>query len=117
MYNIISTFEQYKGFKAVFTDYVPLAIWESLDEKLKILDKFYGNDRNLDDDMGGYCVVFHPCSPMDWNEYTDILSKYRLRQGDWEYRKENVDKNSLKTWIEELYLISNDYGIIIFYYI
>ena len=75
-------------------------------KNLKILDDNYGEDRDIDNDDGGY-VLF--CEPGTTEE--EIQSYYDHEQ----FLPEHVlPVISNPPYIETLYLISNDYGIVLF---
>ena len=75
-------------------------------KNLEILDENYGADRNIDNDDGGY-VLF--CEPGTTEE--EIQSYHDHIQ----YLPEHVlPVISHPPYIETLYLISSDYGIVLF---
>lgn len=47
--------------------HLPMNVQKSVCEDVKILDYFYGSDRNIDSDMGGFVVI------CDRNEKLDIV--------------------------------------------
>lgn len=115
MYYIIGTSKQYQELKKQSLQFMPDGVWEVLADRVKIMDNYYGKDRDIDTNMGGYCVIFPPQQTLDVKEYDRILDKYHLRQGEWEYQEQIASDKVSETWMEELYLVNSDYGIIFFY--
>ena len=115
MYHKIGTSKEYQELRKQVSQFMPESVWVALADRVKIMDNYYGKDRDIAKDMGGYCVIFPPDQSLDVKEYKGILDKYHLRQGEWEYREQLVSDNVSAVWIEELYLVDSDYGIILFY--
>lgn len=114
MYHTIST---QKAFEALFGERdlgLPMLLQERLREVLETFDENYGADRQCEADLGGYCVVFSQMTEEEREEYKTILQKYHIQQEEHEYRDELVKENGL-LWIEELFILSADYGIVFFY--
>lgn len=114
MYHTIST---QKAFGALFGERdlgLPMLLQERLREVLETFDENYGADRQHEADLGGYCVVFPRMAEEERGEYETILQKYHIQQEEREYRDELVRENGL-VWIEELFILSADYGIVFFY--
>lgn len=115
MYHKIGTSKEYQELRKQVSQFMPESVWDTLADRVKIMDNYYGKDRDIAKDRGGYCVIFPPDQSLDVKEYKGILDKYHLRQGEWEYREQLVSENVSAVWIEELYLVDSDYGIIMFY--
>lgn len=115
MYHRIGTSKQYQELKEQVSQSMPESVWDALADRVKIMDNYYGKDRDIEKDMGGYCIIFPPDQTLDVKEYKCILDKYHLRQGEWEYRERVISDNVSEVWMEELYLVGSDYGIIFFY--
>ena len=112
MYYIIGTEKQYTDFQTELKQIMPGKVLVSLYERVKILDYHYGDSRDLQKDLGGYCVVFPTAA--DWKEtYQEVLNKHDIQKELYEYREQITDGRNC--WIEELYIISSDYGIVLFY--
>lgn len=109
---VIGTEHNYQEQMERLKDDVPPKVLELLYKRVLIYDEAYGPDRKLDKDLGGFCVVI-----TDQERGTEIYKKafsvYGLQEGLYEYRDRIEDDGVV--WIEELYLISSDYGIILFY--
>ena len=81
-------------------------IHERISENLEILDGNYGSDRDVDKNNGGYVLYAEPGT-----KDTEILSLFDYE----EYVPEYVDRiDSEPEYCCSLYLISDDYGIVIF---
>ncbi|MBO5208289.1 MAG: hypothetical protein J6B68_02980 [Lachnospiraceae bacterium] len=112
MYYIIGTEKQYTDYQGELKHVLSEEVLASLHEKVKILDSNYGDSRDLEKDLGGYCVVFP--TRTDWKEaYQEILNKHHIQKELYEYREQLTGGENC--WIEELYIISSDYGIVLFY--
>ena len=85
---------------------------DSLYEKVTVFDENYGDTRNLLKSLGGYCAVFPTIEDQE-QSYQTILDKHYIQKELHEYQEEIVDEGYC--WIEELYMISSDYGIVMFY--
>lgn len=115
MYHKIGTSKQYQELKKQVSQSMPEKVWNTLADRIKIMDNYYGKDRDIEKDMGGYCVIFPSGQILDTKEYDSILNKYHLQQGEWEYQEQIVSDKVSEVWIEELYLAGSDYGIVLFY--
>lgn len=114
MYHVIGTIKQMERLSASFVNYLPTQIWERLKERIEILEQCYGADRDLEADMGGYAVIFPSMSPNEQEEHRNILEKYHAKEHEYEYR-DIISVEDSQEWVEELYILSADYSVIIFY--
>ena len=111
MYHVIGTVEQMEELSASIKDCLPIQIWERLKKKIKSLEQCYGADRDLEANLGGYAVIF---SSMSQEEHRKILEKYHAQEEAYEYR-DIISTEGGQKWVEELYILSSDYGIVMFY--
>jgi len=112
MYYIVGTEKQFKDLQETLNHILSEPVLTSLNDKVAVLDEYYGDTRDLQKDLGGYCAVFPTIE--DWAEsYQTVLDKHYIQKELYEYREELIDGNCC--WIEELYMISSDYGIVLFY--
>ena len=112
MYYIIGTVKQYEDFQTPLKHILPENVLASLHDKVEVLDKCYGETRNLLKDLGGYCVIVSGTE--DWAElYQTVIDKHYIQEELYEYREVHTDGSCC--WIEELYVTSSDYSIVIFY--
>lgn len=94
---------------------IPGEVVEGIQTVLGIMDTYYGKDRNVDEDDGGYVFLIFCDSTDGWREaYMELLKKYHLKKEDAELQ--DIICESLETrWHSDLFLVSNDYGITIIY--
>lgn len=114
MYHVIGTIKQMEALSASFTEYLPTQIWERLKERIETLEQYYGVDRDLEADMGGYAVIFPSMSSNEQEEHRNILEQYHAKENEYEYR-DIISVEDGQEWVEELYILSADYSVIIFY--
>ena len=81
-------------------------IRERISENLEILDDNYGSDRDIDKNNGGYVLYAEPGTKdtevLSWFDYVEYIPEY-------------VDRiDSEREFCCSLYLISDDYGVVIF---
>lgn len=89
---------------------VPEVVKTEILDVIKTLNQHYGEDRDVDGDLGGYMAVFP--EPHSREAYEALLSRYHLREQD----REHVDLlcgagNAL--WVKELFLCGSDYHLVI----
>lgn len=112
MYYIVGTKKQYESLYEALEKNIPNKVLDSLYKKVTVLDENYGDARDLQKSLGGYCAVFPTIE--DWEKtYQTILDKHFIQAELYEYQEEIADEGYC--WIEELYMISSDYGIVMFY--
>lgn len=114
MYYVIGSIKQLERLSASFANYLPTQIWERLKERVETFEQCYGADRDLEADLGGYAVIFPSMTLVEQAEHRDILEKYHAKEDEYEYRDIISTKNGQK-WTEELFILSADYGIVMFY--
>lgn len=114
MYHVISTQGALKDAYVELEAVLPTLVLERLKVVLKTLDECYGADRDMDADLGGYCVVFSQMDFEEQREYETLLQTYNIQKEEYEYRDEVIEFNGV-VWIEELFILSTDYGIVFFY--
>lgn len=112
MYYIVGTKKQFNDLQGTLNHILSERVLASLFDKVALLDEYYGSARDLQKDLGGYCVVF-PTIEDCTESYRPLLDKHYIQNEMYEYRKEHTDGDCC--WIEELYMISSDYGLVLFY--
>lgn len=95
---------------------MPEKVVAEIYKAVDMLDKYYGMDRDVDKDDGGYVLLILP----EHGEklellYLEALGRYRLDVEDAEY-KDIIYDNGFIQWHSDLYLASNDYCLNIVYY-
>ena len=105
--NLLALQEKYK---------IPQEVIRVVEHIAAILDAEYGMERDVDKDDGGYVLLLLPEKDMDDTEilYHRLLEEYGLRYGT-EEMKSVICRYGGMEWFEELYLITNDYGITVVY--
>ena len=94
---------------------IPGEVVEGIQTVLIIMDTYYGKDRNVDEDDGGYVFLIFCDSIDDWRIlYMELLKKYHLKVAEAELQ-DIVYENLETEWHSDLFLVSNDYGITIVY--
>lgn len=114
MYHIIGTVEQMEALSASLTDWLLSQILERLKQRIETLQECYGADRDLEADLGGYVVLFPSMTLEEKTEHRNILEKYHTRNDEYEY-EEIISTEDGQEWVEELYILSADFGIVMFY--
>ncbi len=89
---------------------VPEAVIEGALRIIETLDRHYGEDRDVDLDLGGYVEIFP--EPHGQEDYEALLSSHHLRQTDREHR-ETLCQDGATTWIAELFLCGSDYHVVV----
>ena len=114
MYHIIGTVKQMEALSASIMGCIPSQILERLKQRIETLQECYGADRDLEADLGGYVVLFLSMSQNEQTQRKNILERYQVCDDEYEYRNVIITENNHK-WIEELYILSSDYSIVMFY--
>ena len=92
---------------------IPTAVADESLRVVSILDEYYGTERNVDNDDGGYLLIYTECME-DNREIQRFLDKYHVRLDDMEL-DDTVCTDDGITWKSVLYLVTNDYGITLIY--
>ena len=91
-------------------EHVPEAVKAEILDVMKTLNQYYGEDRDVDGDLGGYLAVFP--EPYQKADYEALLDRYHLSRQEPEYA-EFLCKKGRVLWIEELFLCGSDYHLIV----
>ena len=110
----IGTMEQMEAFSASIMGYIPRVILERLKQRIETLQECYGAGRDLEADLGGYVVLFPSMTLEEKTEHRNILEKYHAQDDEYEYQN-IISTEDGQEWVEELYILSADYGIVMFY--
>ena len=89
---------------------VPEAVKTEILDVIQTLNQHYGEDRDVDGDLGGYLAVFPESYPRA--DYEALLRRYHLMGQEPEYAEFLCKKGRL-LWIEELFLCGSDYHLIV----
>lgn len=112
MYYIIGTEKRYLELYDELKNFIAVDILDLILERVQVFDESYGEERNLEEDLGGYCAVFPTAANLE-EEYQKLLDKYHIDEELYEYQ-EQIDCGE-ETWIEELFILSSDYAVIMIY--
>lgn len=96
--------------------YVPIEIKDRIQELIYVLDAHYGEERDVDLELGGFIAAFTDDSPSDIEQYDRLLQQYHLDEALFEYQETLLIEQShgLKLiWTETLFLCGSDYAIVI----
>lgn len=92
---------------------IPKAVADESLRVVSILDEYYGTERNVDNDDGGYLLIYTDCIENN-REIQRFLDKYRVRLDDMEL-DDTICTGDGVMWKSVLYLVTNDYGITLIY--
>ncbi len=88
-------------------------IRKHLQTSVEILDEYYGSERDIEKDMGGYVVVFYG-EPEEVEEQSGKhLEGYHLREDDYEFEDIYETETGGKRVVFRLYLCSSDYSVLV----
>lgn len=87
--------------------HLPEQVVDAIVPDLIILDEFYGVDRNIEEDLGGYVVVIEAVE--------DIKKLEDSRLYVYKQVAEYVDVLQVgeETWIKSLFLLNSDFGVVV----
>ena len=109
MYYMIKNVHECNELRAKIS--IPKPVMDVIRERMELVEALYGAERDAYKDLGGYFLVCD--SYMNDEEYQKLLETNRIRiVSEFEdelYREKDC------VWVEALYLLSNDYGIEVFY--
>lgn len=89
---------------------VPAAVKSRAKEIMETLNRHYGEDRDVDRDLGGHIAIFSDTYQM--KDHEALLNRHHLERREPEYQKPLCQDGGV-TWIEELFLCGSDYGLVI----
>ena len=111
MYKIIANADALKHFQKETRH--TLSLWEnthaveSIKEMVEQTDIYYGADRDIFADMGGYLIIFYGDSAE--TEYHGFLKHYYIEKDLYEF--EDTYQNGQEKVVIQLYICSNDYAL------
>ena len=101
--------KQLEKLKQNLQNQIPEIVLDALEERLTILDEFYGADRDWEKDMGGFGVIVYPGTTQ--NEMKRWLHSHHISESDYEYMDDLCTVDGV-SWKERLFMLNNDYGIV-----
>lgn len=92
---------------------IPEEVIEEIHRVVDMLDRYYGSDRDVDRDDGGY--LFLTTESIEAGRcFKELLDQYHVRAEDAELDDTLCIRDGT-AWKSALYLVSNDYGITFIY--
>lgn len=86
-------------------------VGKRLSEIEKTLDEYYGEDRDIEADLGGFTIILHGTQKEILKDYESLMDKYHLYADEYEYEEiYQVPEYAVKV-IFRLYICSSDYNI------
>ena len=68
-------------------DYIPICIISDVKEELESLDYYYGEDRDIDKDMGGFIVICGKHEVLNIPNFNENISKAEYTESTEQYQK------------------------------
>lgn len=96
----------YKESQLLEVNNIPSEVIESIKVTIDVLNENYGENRNIEDDLGGYVVIAENIVDIE------ILKQDRLQGLIPEYT-DIIKSSEGVNWTSSLLLISSDYAIIV----
>lgn len=94
---------------------IPQYVIDEVKRVVRILDCYYGEKRDVDDDDGGYvCLISSENIGEVRKEYLKILKQYNLEKDMAEFEDILCSDGEIE-WHSDLFLVCNDYGVTIIY--
>ncbi len=115
MYKIIPNTDALKKFQEETGNTLPL--WkntqavERVKEMAEQTDFYYGADRNITADLGGYIIILYGDSDEVEKEFDGVLQRYGMEKDLCE--SEDEYQNGQNIVVIRLYICSNDYAVVI----
>lgn len=114
MYKVIANKKEYIAWKKnLEIDLIEVLkeqdIEQLLSEQIEILDICYGEDRNLETDLGGYIIIFYGEEIRE--EFRKVLNYHNLKENEYEYEDTILKPKLLKKIQFRLYLCGSDYHV------
>lgn len=99
------------------TEYkIPQEVTRAVQRAVEILDAEYGAGRDVDNDDGGYVLLLLPDNSVKDREsiYLEVLMEYQFRVNTAEIESV-LCKDGCWEWLSDLFLRTNEYGIMVVY--
>lgn len=101
--------KQLKELTASLQKQIPDIVLKVLEERLLLLDEYYGSDRDWKKDLGGFGVIVFPGTTQ--NEMAQWFRNHYVSEKDYEYMDDVCTVDGV-SWKERLFMLNNDYGIV-----
>lgn len=92
---------------------IPVSAADKALDVLTILDEYYKEDREVDNDDGGYLLLYTECME-EGKEIQGVLDEYHVPVEDAELEDVLCSIDGV-IWKSVLYLVTNDFGITLIY--
>lgn len=86
-------------------------IREHLQRLVETLDEYYGSERDIEKDMGGYVIVFYGGQKEVDDQSRKHLEEYHLKEDDFEFEDTYETERGGKRVVFRLYLCNSDYSV------
>ena len=96
----------YKENQLLEVNNIPLEVIDGIKATIDILNENYGDDRDIESDLGGYIVIAENIVDIE------ILKQEKLQGLIPEYT-DVIEVVNRKNYISSLYLLSSDYAIVV----
>lgn len=94
---------------------IPQCVMNEVERVVQILDCYYGEKRDVDNDDGGYiCLILSENAEEVRREYLKILKQYNLDEDMAEFEDILCSDGEIE-WYSDLFIVCNDYGVTIIY--
>lgn len=87
------------------------AVYSRLLEDIECLNRSYGADRHLKNDLGGYVIIVYGNKKEVDSTYKKILSYHKLDSSEYEYEDKIIKPGCDVEITFRLYLCSSDYSV------
>lgn len=115
MYKVIVKESELKALMSVnklhFRALYSRAVYSRLLEDIECLNRSYGADRHLENDLGGYVIIVYGNKKEVDSTYKKILSYHKLDSSEYEYQDKIVKSECEAEVTFWLYLCSSDYSV------
>lgn len=116
MVNYFWTKSQIKEMNDICHEYhFPKVVQEHMISIIQILDKYYGEGRNMESDGGFVAVLVDDDADNVEREYGEILGKYNVHRDAYEF-SDILYKDVNGEYRSDLYIVTNDFGITIIWH-
>lgn len=95
---------------------LPEEVISEVEETINILDRYYGDKRDPEKDLGGYLCIKPNGLIGDFQEYYELLGKYGTTSDMAEFKEPIIvhrDSNieEAEEWYIQVFIISSDYTL------
>lgn len=89
-----------------------VVVVRELQKNVQRLDYYYGTQRNIEQDLGGYIIVYWGTrQEVEWEKYC-TLQYHHLQEREYEYEDSYIQPDGTTVVTVRLYLCSSDYSVL-----